>query len=458
MDYLPSGFLQKMKALLKQESEAFFAAYKMERTAGLRINPLKVSLEEWEEMCPFAIEKIPFVKNGYYYRQEDAPGKHPYHAAGLYYIQEPSAMFVAEQLELSEGDIVLDLCAAPGGKTTAIAARLGNNGVLLSNEISAKRVKPLSENVERFGLANTAIVNETPERLSQQFEECFDKIIVDAPCSGEGMFRKDPESCQYWSDKYVQTCHQLQVEILSHAYTMLKKGGILLYSTCTFSPEENEQTIEQFVKKFPDMELLPIPHIHGVSSGRPEWTLSHFSDIMKTARLWPHRLQGEGHFVAKLKKTGGNESSANFVKGTKLSRIQAQLFQQFAEQCFLHFPFELDRLILKKDRLYFVPERMPDLSSLKAVRMGLPIGDFKKNRFEPHHALALAVQTKDVRHHYELEPNGTLWKRYLHGETIQTGKDRGWILLTIHGFPLGWGKETKGTIKNFYPKGLRLRQ
>ncbi|MEK4885141.1 RsmF rRNA methyltransferase first C-terminal domain-containing protein [Bacillus sp. FSL W8-0223] len=456
MDYLPSDFLQKMKTLLKEESEAFFATYKQEKTSGLRINPLKVSFEQWEEISPFAMNKIPFVENGYYYRREDAPGKHPYHAAGLYYIQEPSAMFVAEQLELSEGDMVLDLCAAPGGKTTAIAARLGNEGVLLSNEISSKRVKALSENVERFGLTNTAVINETPENLSAQFEECFDKIIVDAPCSGEGMFRKDPESCQYWSGDYVESCHHLQLEILSHAYAMLKKGGILLYSTCTFSPEENEQTIEQFVKTFPDMEILPIPHSHGVSPGRPEWTKTHFSDIAKTARLWPHHLQGEGHFVAKLRKTGGNEHSAPIMKGAKLPRAQAKLFQQFIEQTFVHFPFEWDRLFLKNDRLYFVPERMPDLSSLKAVRIGLPIGEFKKNRFEPHHSLALAVQTKDVRHHFELEQNGTLWERYLHGETIQTGKDRGWILLTIHGFPLGWGKEAKGIIKNFYPKGLRL--
>lgn len=452
---LPQSFIEKMNSLLKEEAEAFFDTYKRPKASGLRLNPLKVSQEQWETISPSPLEKIPFAKNGFYYDPENSqPGKHPYHAAGLYYIQEPSAMFVANQLCPAPGERVLDLCAAPGGKTTQLAGMMENSGLLVANEINSKRAKALSENIERMGITNTIVTNENPEKLSAHFEGYFDKILVDAPCSGEGMFRKDEEAIRFWSEEHVDSCARQQKDILQAAYKMLKEDGILVYSTCTFSPEENEQTIERFLDQFPDMELMEIEKANGVAPGVPEWSKSRQESLVKTARLWPHHLNGEGHFTARLKKNGAQASSGPAPFRSNVSSSQLKDFREFSshaleDHSFLH-------LFLAGKQLYSLPAEAFDLRGIKVVRAGLHLGEFKKNRFEPNHALALAAIGPLARSTYNLDSHGQEWFHYLEGGTIQTGQDRGWILLTIDGFPLGWGKEAKGTIKNFYPKGLRI--
>lgn len=452
---LPEPFEKKMTHLLKDEANPFFDTYKQTKASGIRVNPLKLSLSEWEELSPFDMKRIPFVETGYYYDPEhNQPGKHPYHAAGLYYVQEPSAMFVADVLKPESTDTVLDLCAAPGGKTTQLAGYMENEGILVANEINPKRAKALSENVERMGIKNTIVLNEAPEKLALRFEGFFNKILVDAPCSGEGMFRKDEDAITFWSEAHVDHCAKQQRHILKSAYSMLKEGGILVYSTCTFSPEENEQTIEDFLNNFPDMELLPIEKKPGIVDGNPTWTKTGNVELTKTKRLWPHHLFGEGHFVAKLIKHGSNPSSKQNSVGKGPSKNELQDFYNFANNALMHVP--VGPYFSFKQQLFSLPENCFDFSGLKVVRAGLHLGEFKKNRFEPNHSLALSLKRSEVKHTHSISLETDDWKRFLKGETLQSTGDSGWVLILLNGYPLGWGKETEGIIKNYYPKGLRL--
>lgn len=453
---LPSEFILKLEKYLQAEAKDFFKTYNLPRKNGLRINSLKITNIEWENLSPFQLEKIPFVLNGYYYQHDqDQPGKHPYHAAGVYYIQEPSAMFVAEQLSPKGGERVLDLCAAPGGKTTQLAGMMNQSGLLIANEIHPKRAKALSENVERLGITNALVTNETPGRLAERFQGYFDKILVDAPCSGEGMFRKDEEAVLHWSQDRVLSCAREQKTILDAAYQMLKPDGIIVYSTCTFSPEENEQTIEAFLMKYRDMELLPIVKRFGVQAGRPEWTLTQNSELKKTVRLWPHKLEGEGHFVAKMKKTADTGTSMVKPAASNIGKGQLKDFQKFSLETIRRRAF--GNFYLFNQQLYSLPNQCPNFHGLRVLRAGLHLGELKKNRFEPNHALALALTKDEALHTISLSSKGDEWFRYLKGEILTTGQDRGWTLITIDGFPLGWGKEAKGILKNFYPKGLRIK-
>lgn len=453
---LPEAFRNKMIALMgSEEADAFFETYNQDRAFGLRANSLKLSPAKLLEYAPFHLEPIPFCQEGFYYQNSDAPGQHPYHQAGLYYIQEPSAMFVAKTLDPKPGEHVLDLCAAPGGKSTQLAAMMRNTGLLISNEPYPKRARALSENVERMGLRNTVVTNEMPERLAHYFPGYFDKILVDAPCSGEGMFRKDPEAMQYWSPEHVAECAALQAQILEQAYIMLRSEGVLVYSTCTFSPEEDERMIETFLEKHPDLELLPIDKKAGVSNGRPEWSESKNPDLSRTARLWPHRLLGEGHFAVKIVKHG----SASARKQTTASSVKENLLKDYRT-------FERKTLLTNLkgifhfigNQLFLLPDDCPDLGRLKIVRAGLHLGEQKKNRFEPNHSLALAMPADSFQNQCPLVYSGEEWNRYLHGETLPiTNTLKGWTVVTIDGFPLGWGKATGGILKNSYPKGLRRR-
>lgn len=451
---LPSEFVEKMKGILQEEAHRFFATYEEEKASGLRFNPLKIDRNTFLDIVPFALSPVPFCPTGFYYDAHEQPGKHPYHAAGLYYIQEPSAMFVAETLQPNPGEKVLDLCAAPGGKTTQLAAMMKNSGFLLANEIHPKRVKALSENIERLGITNTLVTNETPEKLASRFEGFFDKILVDAPCSGEGMFRKDDEAIRYWSEEHVQQCARQQQHILECAYRMLKEGGILVYSTCTFSPEENEQTIEAFLQKHDDIVLVPIEKAAGIQSGKREWTNTGLETIERTARLWPHHLQGEGHFVAKMKKTGPSPVWKGRYASSNVSKQALRDYRNFEKAT---LQIEITKTMYAfQHHLFALPEDCPSFDGLKVVRAGLHLGELKKQRFEPNHALALALQRHDVQQSLDIKSDHIECMKYLRGETLSTGEDRGWLLITVDGYPLGWGKEVKGTVKNFYPKGLRI--
>ncbi|TGV24161.1 RsmB/NOP family class I SAM-dependent RNA methyltransferase, partial [Mesorhizobium sp. M00.F.Ca.ET.186.01.1.1] len=291
---LPGLFTERMKNLLNQEFAAFLASYDQPVTHGLRVNPLKVAREQFLSRSPFTLEPVSWCVNGFRYQDQERPGKHPYHAAGLYYLQEPSAMSAAEALDAQPGERILDLCAAPGGKSTQLAAGLNGQGLLVANEIHPVRVKALAENLERCGVKNAVVTNETPEKLQERFPQFFDKILVDAPCSGEGMFRKLPEAIEDWSPDKVTECHLMQQDILDAASAMLKPGGTLVYSTCTFAPLENEQSLVDFLTRHPEFTVVELPEPEWFAPGQPDWANPRCEPLGKTARLWPHLLQGEG--------------------------------------------------------------------------------------------------------------------------------------------------------------------
>jgi len=450
-----------MKKLLKDEFEDFIESYKNNRNQGLRVNTLKISLKEFQEKSPFTVKKIPWTQEGFYYGENDRPGKHPYHEAGLYYIQEPSTMAVGEIVDPVPGEKILDLCAAPGGKTTHIAAKMNQKGFLLANEIHPARARILSQNVERMGIKNAVVVNETPERLAQRFPGYFDRILVDAPCSGEGMFRKDPQACAEWSLENVDMCAYRQLDILKRAGSMLRPGGRLVYSTCTFSPEENEGVISKFLNSNPDFEVEDIKVYEGFDRGRADWIYDAAENIEKTIRIWPHKLQGEGHYIAVLRKKDGS-GRADGSERVNLKYLQTSIdpkllkdYYRFAEE-FLRFIPE-GKYILFGDQLYIIPEEMLALESLKVVRPGWHLGTIKKNRFEPSHALGISINGGQVKYKLNLSADSDEITAYLKGEPLEVEGPKGWHLVEVDGYSIGWGKLTDRILKNHYPKGLRWK-
>ncbi|SHJ90950.1 RsmF rRNA methyltransferase first C-terminal domain-containing protein [Tepidibacter formicigenes] len=428
---LPQKFLEDMKEILGEEYDDFLKSYKDRKTTGLRINNLKISVEDFLNMGLFNLTPISWCKEGFYYDDEEVrPGKNPLHEAGVYYLQEPSAMAVVPNLDIKEGDKVLDICAAPGGKSTYIASKLNGSGLLVSNEINNIRVKALGENIERFGAKNVIITNSSARELEKIFKGYFDKIIIDAPCSGEGMFRKDEGAIKDWTYDKVLECRSIQEELLDRAYNMLNTEGILVYSTCTFAKEENEDVINNFLSKHEDIALL---HME---------------------RLWPHKVKGEGHFVAKMKKNSKVESKLKMSKIKKLTN-EIKDFKEF-EKKFLNIKIE-GNLELKGDNLYLAPNEYPSLKGIKVLRSGLHLGTLKKNRFEPSHALSHYLKKEDVKFVHNLKLDSKEAMDYLRGNILNTGESRGWVLVTVEGFPLGWGKESNGILKNHYPKGLRIK-
>lgn len=442
-----------MQTLLQDEYDAFIRSYEEEKNQGLRINTLKISIDEFLQINPFTTEKIPWVKEGYFYPNNERPGKHPYHEAGLYYIQEPSAMAVGELVDPKPGEYILDLCAAPGGKTTHLASKMNGEGLLVSNEIHPQRAKILSQNVERMGIKNAIVTNETPERLAARFPSFFDRILVDAPCSGEGMFRKDEEARLHWSPDNVTICANRQDDILEYAQSMLKPGGRLVYSTCTFSPEENEGTISRFLEKYPLFEIEQVEVYEGFSQGRADWVENAASNIEQTIRIWPHLVKGEGHYIAVLKKKDGDEALRMKYPKQKLDPKMMKAYQDFAGETLNIMPFGY--FLAFNDQLYGLPEEVPTLEKLKVLRPGLHLGTFKKNRFEPSHALALALRKDEAKNVSNLSADSDEIISYLKGEVLQASGPKGWHLITVDGYSIGWGKLAGNMMKNHYPKGLR---
>lgn len=473
---LPQLFQERMNRMLKDEYPAFLDSYEKERYQALRVNTLKAERDDIFIKSPFHLKEISWENNGFYYEKEDYPGKHPYHEAGVYYIQEPSAMAPAAYLGAKPGEKVLDLCAAPGGKSTQIAAAMGGEGLLVSNEIHPARAKILSENIERMGIMNALVTNESPQTLAKFFIEFFDRIMVDAPCSGEGMFRKNENACEEWSLENVALCAKRQLEILECAADMLRPGGRMVYSTCTFSPEENEGTISRFLHRHPEFHVVPVKRYEGMTAGRPEWIPEGTDgtavsgegrknsdseqiqkEIRDTIRLFPHRIRGEGHFVAVLEKEGVvSENYRGYCSGGIQKTITGKEGKEFerelSEILFIKLP---KRMIRFGEQLYLVPEDMPSIQGLHVLRPGLHLGTIKKNRLEPAHALALAMKKKQVKHSFDLKSEGPEIRAYLSGQTFPAEGEKGWYLITVDGYSIGWGKLAGAVMKNHYPKGLR---
>ena len=461
---LPQEFLERMENMLGEEYPAFLKSYDIARYQALRLNPQKGDDASFLNRMVFSLERVPWAEHGYYYTAQDTPGKHPYHEAGVYYIQEPSAMapaaYLTRQMADGAGERILDLCAAPGGKSTQIAAAMAGRGILISNEIHPARAKILSENIERMGIRNAVVTNEDSGRLTKYFPAFFDGIIVDAPCSGEGMFRKDETAVTEWSPENVRRCAGRQQEILENAAMMLKPGGRLVYSTCTFAPEEDEQAIGRFLEAHPEFALEETPDYPGLSHGVPAWGAGVTDGIEKTVRIWPHRTEGEGHYAALLRKTGEPESVKRKYPASMKDKKLLAVYEDFCKEIFIEpKKWTADStMTMFGDQLYRTPEEMVDFKGLRVLRPGLQMGEFKKNRFEPSHALALALHPSEVKQNVNLSADAPETAAYLRGETIQLSEEdagKGWCLVSVDGYSLGWGKKSGGTLKNHYPKGLR---
>ena len=465
---LPESFLGEMKEILDDEYQDFLDSYQDEKTSAIRVNNLKMPVERFKDLGLFNIDferdKISWAEEGYYLSGDVNPGKNPLHDAGAYYIQEPSAMSVVGQTHVFEEDRVLDLCAAPGGKSTYILSRLNHKGLLVSNEINPSRIRALGENLERFGAVNSIITNSDSSNLLTFFKGFFDKIFIDAPCSGQGMFRKDDFAIEDWSQDKVDECVAIQRQLIRDAYQMLRADGMIIYSTCTFTRQENEAIIEDFLGDYPDANLLDMD------------------------RIWPHRDRGEGHFCARITKKADKQgdqeaqdsdllafdkdlhrdsSRESAKKSKKKQKSKAKSSRKNQEYLGLYEDFATDYLIdgglrkllepglvVKEERLHYQPLDY-DLRGLKVLRSGLFVGEFKKNRFEPAHSLAMALKPCDVKNTIDFANDSNEIRAYLRGESIGTGQSRGWVLVSVEGVSLGWGKESNGILKNKYPKGLR---
>lgn len=445
---LPIEFTNKMKTMLEDEFPQFIESYNTPHYSALRLNPLKNT----QHIIPLLESPVKWAKNGFYFNSEKTQlGKLPYHNMGLYYIQEPSAMLPAEVIDAKNNETILDLCASPGGKSTQIATGLKNAGLLISNEIVPKRANILKDNISRLGITNTIVLNETPENISRHFDRYFDKILVDAPCSGEGMFRKNPEVVNEWNENNVKMCATRQLNILNTIKNCLKNNGILVYSTCTFSPEENEQIIEQFLLENPDFSLVEIDNKY-FSRGLVKNTKTNFKDIVKTVRIFPHKTNGEGHFVAKLQKNSDTEEFSTKLQKSSINKKSLQLWKSF-ESKFLKTPIK-GTFLQFGENIYNVPDNCPSLDRLKVVYSGLYLGSIQNNRFIPSHELALSLSPETFIQSIEI--NESELEEYIHGNTLSTDLNiSDWTLITYQNNPVGWGKTTNNTVKNHYPKYLR---
>lgn len=492
---LPLTFLARMAALLDEEFPQFLVALSQPPLAGLRVNTLKVSVEQFLALRLWDLTPVPWCETGFILPPTHAAGMHPLHDAGLYYLQEPSTMAVAKLLAPQPGERVIDLCAAPGGKATHLAALMQGQGLLVANEIDHRRAEVLAQNLERCAVRHAIVLNETPERLARRWPGAFDRVLVDAPCSGEGMFRKKEQARQHWSEAHVAGCAVRQRGILDWAAHLVRPGGRLVYATCTFAPEENEGVIWRFLKEHPDFELAEPSRYPGFTPGYPDWYDWPHSELQpppadpggdglptpalagpalasptvdllrRTVRLWPHKANGEGHFIAVLERQGKAASLPWAVaEPVHLPRSYLAALAEFWETT-MTGPLP-ERLVARSHgdatvEVYAVSLDTPDTGRLRTVRPGWHLGTLRtgssQTRFTPSHALALGIASQACRAERRLDEalGSEAIARYLRGETLSAAGPDGWVLICLAGFGLGWGKRTGGVIKNHYPKMLR---
>jgi 16S rRNA C967 or C1407 C5-methylase (RsmB/RsmF family)/NOL1/NOP2/fmu family ribosome biogenesis protein len=488
---IPPAFLTRMQRFLGPEYPDFLAALDEKPVSGLRVNTLKLPPEEFSRISPFPLGPPVDWCSSAFHLPDSAeidgnkkngsknplePGKHPFHLAGLYYLQDPSAMSAAELLKPCPGERVLDLAASPGGKTTALAALMKGQGLLVANEIKEKRLGHLLVNVERWGAPNVVVTNETPERLVDHFGAFFDRVLVDAPCSGEGMFRKDMGARRDWSINMVTGCALRQRNILRIAAKLVRPGGYLLYSTCTFAPEEDEGVVANFLSEFTDYEIIPLPLFSGFMQGRPDWLEGVppsksrrnrrtsesliFESLKNAVHLFPHRLTGEGHFACLLKRA--HVAPTRYQPGALFdhqfslpTKRTIGLWERFSGE-YLRADFPEEDLRLLGDRLYLVTPGLPDMRGLRVSLPGIWLGNIKKDRFEPAHPLALYLRKDQAVNNLDLPESGPEIAAFLRGESLQSEGPSGWTLVCVDGWPLAWGKRVQGTVKNHLPRGWKV--
>lgn len=468
---LPLAFMARMAALLDEEFPPFLAVLNQKPVPALRVNTLKLPVEQFQALSPWALTPVPWCPEGFTLDRKANVGTHTYHEIALYYVQDASAMAVAALLAPRPGERVLDLCASPGGKSTHIASLLAGQGVLVANDVDRGRADVLRRNLERWGATNALVLNETPERLAAAWPDSFDRVAVDAPCSGEGMFRKNDEARYHWSEAHVAGCALRQRDILDSAARLVRPGGRLVYATCTFAPEEDEGVIWHFLRSHPDFELVEPPWHAGFQPGRPAWAEwpAATGDVEaspeppaalgRTVRLWPHKLQGEGHFVAVMQRAGADAPAPwRPVQPARLAPSDRAVLEAFW-QPLIDLPLPEPLLLRPREpqvaEVLAPPADAPDTAGLRTALSGWRLGTLRKGRFDPSHALAMALRAEQVRQCLDESLGSELVARYMRGETLDVPGPDGWVLIAVESFPVGWGKRSAGLIKNHYPKSLR---
>ena len=448
MKQLPTQYETRMKTLLGKDFESYVAELKNPPVRAFRVNTDKISLKDFEKINLFGQEKIPYVDNGFYLDFEKI-GNHPYHHAGLIYVQEPAAMAPAECIDINPDWCVLDMCAAPGGKSTQLKNKLGENGVLVSNEIISSRCKILTGNIERLGLTNTVTTCMDTGKLACSFPDTFDLVMVDAPCSGEGMFRKEEIAIDEWSAENVAMCACRQAEILENAVKLLKSGGHIIYATCTFSLDENEMTIDAFLQNHPEFEIIPVnERVANATADGIKFKGCRCDNIHFARRFYPHKTRGEGQFMAVLHHKGEKyPNNCPAQNNTKPDKIVTDFLDNALTDYNPDYVLEYN-----KNPVYY-NNRIP-IKNGQAFCCGVTIGEVKKNYILPHHQFFMALGNKFKRK-INLAPDSTELAKYLHGEEFDTTCQNGWAVVTVDGYSLGGAKVTNGKAKNHYPKGLR---
>ncbi len=469
---LPDRYTEYMKRLLKKDFSLYEKSLLKSRFFGLRVNTSKISVSDFLEIVPFKLDPVPWTDDGFYYDENERPALHPYYHAGLFYLQEPSAMAPASVLKVNEGDTVLDLCAAPGGKSTKLGQNIFKKGLLVSNDVSASRAAALLKNIELFGFSEVTVISEEAYRINELADIRPDKILIDAPCSGEGMFRKDPKLISAWEQNGPDHFSKIQKEITGFMAQLLKPGGYMLYSTCTFNRYENEEVIIHLLENNPELELEDIPKVHGFRPGITESDEEKKWHLERCARLFPFALDGEGHFLALIKKKGclQNEiltvSSDNRSKSGNENRISPET-KHFLSLIKKEISYE--RLRVSNGKVYYLPGRAffpgSGNNSIRYIRNGLFLGEEKKNRFEPSQALAMHLKKNEYPYSISLPASDMRVEKYLRGEGIVfSGEDEGvsddlpekcTVLFSVDGFPLGWGRLSGMNMKNRYLPGWR---
>ncbi|MGB9866590.1 MAG: RsmB/NOP family class I SAM-dependent RNA methyltransferase [Bacillota bacterium] len=452
---IPKDFARRMRQLLGGEAEQFLASLIAPEHPALRVNTLKVDPLSFVRRSPFPVNPVPWSPEGFVVPDEEArPSLHPYHFAGVYYLQDPAAMLAAELLDPHPGEWVLDLCAAPGGKASHLAARMGNLGVLVANDPDRQRVTVLARNLERMGVTCAVVLYEEPARLAARFPGFFDRVLVDAPCSGESTFGNDAIAKRSWSVQKVAIMARLQRRLLSHAAALVRPGGWLLYATCTFSPEENEDVVGAFLSDHSDFHVADIPSHPCFDRGHPEWAQFPAPDLDKAIRLWPHRGPGKGHFYALLQREG-DEHPVRPRHCSSLAPDVGEAYHVFCDAYLRTEPAE-QNLVVWKNGIYSAPIPQQVLDGLRVLRPGWWLGTVKHGRFVPDHALALGLKGDQVKQVLRLSPSDPRVRAYLRGEEICVDAIQGWVLVMVEEFPLGWGWVRHARLRNFYPRHWRL--
>jgi len=442
---LPLGFIEQMNNMLKEEADDFFKSLEKENRLGLRVNTLKISVEEFLKISPFELEPIPWTTDGFYFDDTERPAKHPYYHCGLYYLQEPSAMAPVSVMNLKPESFVLDLCAAPGGKTIQIAGKLDGSGLIITNDISTGRVKPLVKNIELCGIKNAIVLNENHINVFGHFTDFFDNILIDAPCSGEGMFRKDKAAVEAWESHGVERCNEIQKDIIDKLPEALKEGGEMVYSTCTFNTTENEAVIKGLLDSEEDFEVVEIEERFGFRKG---FAIQGDQRLVGTARLFPHIHEGEGHYLAKVRKHGEAEPG-----GKSNSTQPPTEFEEFAKANLSFIPEGFYEVI--KDKIYLLPPYAVSTKGLRVARSGWLLGEVKRGRFKPAQSLAMGLKKEDAKRMIDISLEDINAIKYLKGESIQVEGEKGLNLICIEGFPVGWGRLSGSMLKNDYPPAWR---